>query len=248
MLERGCPRGVYLLPRVFPLIAYSDRRGDMKHLARLQMRGSWRGLLWLLLVCTGLVLPSAAAAPRVNWETLFAGDVLVDVVHRADGVAGLRSLFTVAASRERIWSVLLDYDNFPQIFHGVKRLKVLESDKHRARVEYWIDAILATYHYIALREYPEPGHKVTWMRLSGDFKRLEGSWEIQETPRPGVHMLAYESYMEVDSIIPEALIRLEAIRRTREMGEHLRRWIEKRPLRDAPDADHSSAEIPGAGY
>ncbi|MGE3537151.1 MAG: SRPBCC family protein [Candidatus Tectimicrobiota bacterium] len=184
----------------------------------------------------------------MNWNTLFAGDVLIDVIHRADGVAGLRSVFTVAASRERIWSVLLDYDNFPHIFQGIKRVKVLESDNQGARLEYWIDAVLSTYHYVALRQYPEPGRKVTWKRLSGDFKRLEGSWEIQETPRLGVHMLVYESYVEVDTIIPESWIRAEAIRRTRETNEQLRRWIEQRPILDTTSSETHSSEVPGTGH
>lgn len=225
----------------------------MRSLSLLTIPWSWIGLCWLVLLGQGIGLSRATAAPEMNWEMLFAGDVLVDVIRRPDGVAGLRSVFTIAAPRERIWSVLLDYSNFPQIFHGVKRLKVLESNAHEARLEYWIDAVLTTYHYVALRQYPEPGRKVTWRRLSGDFKRLEGSWEIQDTSRPGVHILAYESFVEADSIIPEALVRAEAIRRTRAMGEHLRRWIEQRPQTDtrATDThtyDTQSAQVPSTGH
>lgn len=216
---------------------------DLTILSRLRRWLGWTALLSVL-----PVLASALAAPRVDWQALFAGDVLVEVIHRPDGVKGLRSLFTVEASRERIWSVLLDYEHFPQIFQGVKRLRVLESNAHGARLEYWIDAILSTYHYVALRRYPEPGHKVTWTRVSGDLKRLEGSWEIQDTSRPGVYMLAYESYIEVDSVIPEAMIRAEAIRRTREMGERLRQWIEKGPLSSPTSFDTNSAQVPGTGH
>jgi hypothetical protein len=43
-------------------------------------------------------------------------------------------------------------------------------------------------------------------------------------------MLVYESYIDIDSVVPKALLRMEAMRKTREMGERLRNWIEGRPM------------------
>jgi hypothetical protein len=59
---------------------------------------------------------------------------------------------------------------------------------------------------------------------------MEGSWEIHETPRSDVHMLVYESYIDIGGVIPKALVRMEARRKVREMGERLRNWIEGRPM------------------
>src|SRR5262249_43520086 len=55
-------------------------------------------------------------------------------------------------------------------------------------------------------------------------------WEIRETPRPDIQMLVYELYVDIGGIMPVALVRAEAMRRTREMGERLRSWIEGRPM------------------
>ena len=38
-------------------------------------------------------------------------------------------------------------------------------------------------------------------------------------------MLVYESY-RLGSVVPKALVRMEAMRKAREMGERLRHWIE----------------------
>jgi hypothetical protein len=71
---------------------------------------------------------------------------------------------------------------------------------------------------------------LTWTRVAGDLKRVEGSWEIRETPRPDAQMLVYELYVDIGGIMPAALVRVEAMRRTREMGERLRSWIEGHPM------------------
>ena len=43
-------------------------------------------------------------------------------------------------------------------------------------------------------------------------------------------MLVYESYIDVGSVVPKALVRMEAMRKARKMGERLRHWIEGRPM------------------
>lgn len=183
-------------------------------------------LLWL-----GILLAAApTVAGRVDWDTLFAGEVAVEAVKQPGGLSGVRASFTVAASREHIWDVLLDYANFPKIFPDIHTLRVLTQDQQGAKLEYWIKAVLSKYHYVLYRHYAEPGRRLTWTRVSGDLKRLEGSWEIRETPRPDVQMLVYELYVDIGGIMPAALVRAEAMRRTREMGERLRSWIEGRPM------------------
>jgi hypothetical protein len=43
-------------------------------------------------------------------------------------------------------------------------------------------------------------------------------------------MLIYESYIDIGGVVPKALVRMEAMRKAREMGERLRNWIEGRPM------------------
>jgi hypothetical protein len=137
-------------------------------------------------------------------------------------------MWTVAASRERIWSVLVDYEHFLQIFPALSKLRILSQDAQGARIEYWADVAFLSLHYVLYRHYIEPGRRLTWTRVAGDLKRIEGFWEIRDTPRPGVHLLVYESYVQVGGLIPATLVRQSALRKTRDMGERLRAWIEGR--------------------
>jgi hypothetical protein len=188
--------------------------------------GFWCGLLTLLWT----VLPPHAEAAEIDakWQNLLAGEVITTPVRNVEGLPGVRAMFTVTASRQRIWSVLVDYRNFPQIFPALSKLHVLSQDAQGARVEYWADAAFLSLHYVLYRHYIEPGRRLTWSRVAGDLKRIEGFWEIRDTPRPDVHLLVYESYVQVGSLIPTTLVRQSALRKTQEMGERLRAWIEGR--------------------
>jgi hypothetical protein len=182
----------------------------------------------LIILILAILYSALADDANIDWSKIFDGDVIVEAVQNREGIPGVRALFVVSASRERIWGVLLDYDNFSEIFAGIDKIKVLEQDEHGAHVEFWIDAILKNYHYVLYRHYEKRGRRLTWKQISGDLKSIEGSWEIRDTSRSGIHLLVYESYVEVAGVIPTSLVRWTAMRKAHEMGERLRHWIENR--------------------
>ena len=196
--------------------------------ARVQREWRW-GVLWLGF---GVLLPLVGEADdaALDWSRLFAGEVLATAVQNRDGVPGVRAMFTVTASRERIWSVFIDYDNFPQFFPGIKDLKVLEQDEKSAKVAFYTPVALMPYRYVLHRRYVEPGRRLTWTRLSGSFKSIDGSWEIGDTPRSGVSLVVYESFVNIGQLVPTTLVQRGALRRVRDMGLRLRAWIEARDL------------------
>ena len=196
------------------------------------MMRTWRRWCTVLLIVGALLASGPAMAGSVDWDTLFAGQVVVEAVQHPDGFSGLRASFTVTAPRERIWAVLTDYTSFREIFPDIQKMHVLAQDQHGAQVEYWVNAVVTKYHYVLHRRYDEPGRRLTWTQIAGDLKRIEGGWEIRDTPRPDVYMLIYESYVDIGGVIPTALVRLEAARKTRQMSERLRNWIEGRPMPD----------------
>jgi ribosome-associated toxin RatA of RatAB toxin-antitoxin module len=195
---------------------------------RVRVQREWRwGVLWL-----GVLLPLVGEADdaALDWSRLFAGEVLATAVQNRDGVRGVRAMFTVTASRERIWSVFVDYDNFPRFFPDIKDLKVLEQDEKSAKVAFYTPVAFMHYRYVLHRRYVEPGRRLTWTRLSGSFQSIDGSWEIRDTPRSGVSLVVYESFVNIGQLVPTTLVQRGALRRVRDMGLRLRAWIEARDL------------------
>jgi len=185
----------------------------------------------MTLLMLGMLLGMASlVAGSTDWNALLTGDVVVEAVKRSDGLPGLRASFVIVAPRERIWAVLLDYANFLKIFPDIHAMRVLTQDQQGAQVEYWVNAVVSQYHYVLYRRYDEPGRRLTWTRVSGDLKRMEGSWEIRDTPRSDVQMLIYESYIDIGGVVPKALVRMEAMRKAHDMGKRLRTWIEEHPM------------------
>src|SRR4029450_11379748 len=156
------------------------------------MRWTW-GAACIALLMLGMLLVTRPSVAGSDWAALFAGDVVVEAVKRPDGVPGLRASFAVAAPPERIRAVPPDYAISPKIFPDIRDMRVLTHDQHGAEVEYWVNAVVSKYHYVLYRHYDEPGRRLTWTRVAGDLKRMEGSWEICDTPRSDVQMLVYES-------------------------------------------------------
>src|SRR5262245_4536754 len=147
------------------------------------MMQTWRQWCAVLLMVGGLLASGPAVVCGVDWNALYTGEVVVETVRHRDGFSGLRGSFTVAATRERIWAALVDYGNFPKLFPDIEKMRVLAQDQDGAQVEYWINAVLAHYHYVLYRRYEEPGRRLMWTRVAGDLKRIEGAWEIHDTPR-----------------------------------------------------------------
>lgn len=178
----------------------------------------------------GTIRYSTAEVINVNWTKIFDGKVQVEAIENKEGILGLRAMFVVSASKGRIWATLNDYENFVHIFEGIEEITVLEKNEYGARVEFWIDAVLEKYHYILYRRYEKPEWRITWKRVSGDLERIEGKWEIHDTPRPGLNLVIYESYVKVGGLIPTGLVRWGAMRKARKMGTRLRDWIERIPF------------------
>lgn len=177
-----------------------------------------------------VLYPSGAQGQNaaIDWEALNRGKVIVEEVTTVSGVPGVRALFVVKASREAIWSTLLDYDNFPKFFQGIDDIKVLERNEDGARVEFWVDAVLTDLHYILYRDYAEPKYRLTWQRVAGDLKTIQGSWQILDTDNAEKKLLIYESYVDIGFSLITWAIRQGAKRKAATMGYRLRDWLENK--------------------
>jgi uncharacterized membrane protein len=182
-------------------------------------------MLWV-----GAAFSGGTEAPR-DWTALFEGQVAVTPIKSDNGLPGVKAEFTVAASTEHIWTVLLDYEHFPKVFKEVTSLRVLAAGPKRALIEFNIDATLRHLTYVLLRQYDRAAGRITWRRDSGDLKRIEGSWQILETPRADHKLLVYRSFVKVGGLMPMALVRRVAMGKARDMGQALRSWIERHPAK-----------------
>lgn len=183
--------------------------------------------LLILALSIDAVTCNANELLKEDIKKILNNEIIVKPIDNNDGVPGIMAAFAVSASREKIWTVLLDYENFQKIFEGIDKMKVIREDNNGALVEFWADAVLTKLHYTLYRHYEKPGYRLTWKRVSGDLEIIEGSWSIIDSPESGIKILIYRSFVKVGRIIPTRLVRWGATRKVDSMSKRVQEWILK---------------------
>jgi ribosome-associated toxin RatA of RatAB toxin-antitoxin module len=167
------------------------------------------GFSLLLGVLSKVAMGQGPELSAVQQERLRAGDVLIEDTKNESGIHGLRATFLVNATRKAVWDLLLDYKNYAKIFTGVEELSVLKENEQGARVKYRIKAGPMTFEYTLQRDYKQPGERLTWRRVDGDFKAVAGEWLIHGWDVDH-KLVVCDSYVDVGFFIPTALVRAGA--------------------------------------
>lgn len=82
-------------------------------------------------------------------------------------------------SPDQFWSIVSDYEKYPEFLSEVKACHILKDEGNRKLVEYSINMIKNfTYSLWMTEEKPS---KISWELAGGDlFKLSNGSWTLQE--------------------------------------------------------------------
>ncbi|MGE4130200.1 MAG: type II toxin-antitoxin system RatA family toxin [Bdellovibrionales bacterium] len=82
-------------------------------------------------------------------------------------------------STEQFYSIVSDYEKYPEFLSEVKTCRVVEKTGNQKLVEFQV-SVIKTFTY-RLRIKEEPGRKISWVLDSGDiFKSSVGSWELAD--------------------------------------------------------------------
>ncbi len=80
---------------------------------------------------------------------------------------------------EQFFSIVSDYEKYPEFLSEVKKCKVIDTKDNKKLVEYQVSMIKSFAYRLWITE--NPGKKIEWTFESGDiFKTLTGSWEIAD--------------------------------------------------------------------
>ncbi len=171
------------------------------------------------LVCLTTNPVAAEPAPEVDKKL---DEIAIEWRKNDGGIEGVRASFVVRAMREALWTVLLDYSRFSEVFRNVRQARVLKDSPSGAEVEFVVNAKIFDLHYVLDRRYLDRGRRITWKMISGDVRTIEGGWTIDDASIPGLLKVTYESYVEVGWYVPAIAVRYSATGEVREMIRALR--------------------------
>ncbi len=110
----------------------------------------------------------------------------------------------IAASSERIFGVLLDFDAYPTWARDLKGVTVeaRDADGRGREVTFRAAAMGRSTSYTLRYEYVEDPTRITWELVRGDImRRLDGSYVLEPVPgHPDRTIVTY--HLAVDLVIP----------------------------------------------
>src|SRR5512137_2118531 len=79
---------------------------------------------------------------------------------------------------EEFFDLVTDYERYPDFVPGIKRVKVVHSERGVRDAEYELDLGVKSVKYV-LRHVESRPDKVSWTLVKGDMMKVSnGSWEL----------------------------------------------------------------------
>lgn len=111
---------------------------------------------------------------------------------------------TIAAPVEELWSVLVDFERYPDWAGDLKQVEVLARDDEGRGTEvlYRAAAMGRSTTYVLRYDHSEAPHRVPWVLERGDImRRLDGAYTLQPDPDdPTRTKVVYD--LVVDLVVP----------------------------------------------
>jgi uncharacterized membrane protein len=134
---------------------------------------------------------------------------------------------TVARTVDECFTVLTDFEAYPQWSSVIRKCRVLERhpDGLAKRVEFTLDMTIKTIRYVLDYAWERP-HGATWHLVEGDVKDVEGSYRFDETPT-GVTATCTQA-VDLGFWVPGFIRSLAEAKALRDSVEEFKRAVESR--------------------
>jgi ribosome-associated toxin RatA of RatAB toxin-antitoxin module len=130
---------------------------------------------------------------------------------------------TINAPAADIWSVILDFERYPEWVHDLKKATVVSLDDEGRAVEvaFEASAIGRTTRYTLHYDYSGGPDKLAWKLVHGDIMRShEGSYTLEPSAtEPGVTDVIYELTFELSVPMPGFVKRRAEVRILRTLAQ-----------------------------
>lgn len=164
--------------------------------------GLGAGILLLL----AAMLPVRAEDPA-DWSRLSQGQVVVREQAPKNAVPSVEAKILVARPPEKVWRVVSDPVKLMQEERKVKKVKVLSQSGNKQQVEFNVlmTRLLPSFNYILLQELSPPS-LLTFRRLSGSFKDIQGSWRLTPVEGGQKTILTYTLKLDPGPLVPKSML------------------------------------------
>ena len=119
-------------------------------------------------------------------------------------MAGAQRTITINAPVEKCWSVISDYERYPEFLPEVKKIRTLNRRGNEVDVQYEAEVVKVIKYTVHMKE--EGPKKLSWSFIDGEFmKDNKGGW-VLEDGGGGTTKATYSIAVEVGMLVPKTII------------------------------------------
>ncbi len=130
----------------------------------------------------------------------------------------------IKASPKEVFSVVSDFESYPEFLSGSKKVKILKKTGNKMQVEFHMD-LIKTISYTLDIKLDAP-HSLHWSLVKGDFmKSNHGAWKLEEIKK-GLTLAIYEIDISFGLLVPKAISSLLVEKNIQSMMKEFKERIE----------------------
>jgi coenzyme Q-binding protein COQ10 len=139
-------------------------------------------------------------------------------------MAGAQRTITINATVDKCWSVISDYERYPEFLPEVKKIRTLNRRGTEVDVQYEAEVVKVIKYTVHMKE--EAPNKVSWSFIDGEFmKDNKGGWVLEDGGN-GTTKATYSIAVEVGMLVPKTIINALVDTQLPKLLENFKRRIE----------------------
>ncbi len=114
----------------------------------------------------------------------------------------------IDATQKTVWNALTNFANYPEIFKRISSCKVIKREGDLVFTESYLKhhMFLNTPCQRAVNNLSGAPHTLTWSTIDGNFKTLEGRWELKPSTSPDRCLARYTLEVDAGNCIPTQFV------------------------------------------
>jgi coenzyme Q-binding protein COQ10 len=119
-------------------------------------------------------------------------------------MAGAQRTITINATVEKCWSVISDYERYPDFLPEVKKIRTSNRRGSEVDVQYEAEVVKIIKYTVHMKE--EGPKKLSWSFIDGEFmKDNKGGWVLEDNGN-GTTKATYNIAVEVGMLVPKTIV------------------------------------------
>jgi coenzyme Q-binding protein COQ10 len=139
-------------------------------------------------------------------------------------MAGAQRTITINAPVEKCWSVISDYERYPEFLPEVKKIRTFNRRGAEVDVQYEAEVVKLIKYTVHMKE--EGPKKLSWSFIDGEFmKDNKGGWVLEDAGN-GATKATYNIAVEVGMLVPKTIVNALVDTQLPKLLENFKRRIE----------------------